>query len=124
MRRLYEALDAGERRAWVDWEGIPPTADWLEVFAAIQSAVVMLTGNPDLRLAAVDLYRARLDEKGCAFKASTNGPTLDSSCEIVRRHMCAASQDAASTQRAQGRVDLAQGLDALAAREFRCAPAQ
>ena len=39
VRRLYEALGEKQRRAWVDWEGIPPTADWLrEVFAAIESA--------------------------------------------------------------------------------------
>src|SRR5687768_2921088 len=39
VRRLYGALNDRERRAWVDWEGIPPTADWMaEVFAAIESA--------------------------------------------------------------------------------------
>lgn len=39
VRALYETLGAAERRAWVGWEGIPPTADWLaEVFAAIRSA--------------------------------------------------------------------------------------
>ena len=83
---------------------------------------VMLTGNADLRSAAMDLYRAGLDEKGCAVTTSPKGPTLNSSCEIVRQHMCAASRDAAGTQRAHGRADLAQGLDALAAREFRCEP--
>lgn len=39
VRRLYDALGEHDRRAWVDWKGIPPTADWLaEVFAAIESA--------------------------------------------------------------------------------------
>lgn len=81
---------------------------------------VMLTGNADLRAAAIDIYRAGLDQKGCAVTASPNGPSLNSSCEIVRQHMCAASRDAAATQRAQGRPDLAQGLDLLATREFKC----
>ena len=81
---------------------------------------VMLTGNADLRAAAIDLYRAGLDQKGCAITTSPNGPSLDTSCEIVRQHMCSASRDAAGIQRAQGRADLAQGLDALAAREFKC----
>lgn len=83
---------------------------------------VMLTGNADLRSAAIDLYRAGLDQKGCAVTASPNGPALDSSCEIVRQHMCAASGAAATTQRAQGRADLAQSIELLAAREFRCGP--
>ena len=81
---------------------------------------VMLTGNADLRAAAIDLYRAGLDQKGCAVTASPNGPSLDASCAIVQQHMCAASREAAGIQRAQGRADLAQGLDALAAREFKC----
>lgn len=39
VRRLYDALNERERRAWVDWEGIPPTADWMaQIFAAIESA--------------------------------------------------------------------------------------
>lgn len=39
VRRLYDALNEQERRAWVDWKGIPPTADWMaEVFAAVESA--------------------------------------------------------------------------------------
>ena len=39
VRRLYDALNEKERRAWVDWKGIPPTADWMaEVFTAIESA--------------------------------------------------------------------------------------
>ena len=39
VRRLYDALNEKERRAWVDWKGIPPTADWMaEVYAAIESA--------------------------------------------------------------------------------------
>ena len=42
-RRLYEALEGQNRDAWVDWEGIPPTAEWLkEVFAAIEGADAFL----------------------------------------------------------------------------------
>ena len=38
VRRLYHALSEKERRAWIDWKGIPPTADWMaELYAAIQS---------------------------------------------------------------------------------------
>ncbi len=39
VRTLYDALKAANRDAWVDWEGIPPTAEWLsEVYAAIDGA--------------------------------------------------------------------------------------
>ncbi|HEX7332229.1 MAG TPA: TIR domain-containing protein [Pyrinomonadaceae bacterium] len=39
VRRLYDTLNEKERRAWVDWKGIPPTADWMaEVFSAVESA--------------------------------------------------------------------------------------
>jgi len=39
VRRLFDALEANGRDAWVDWEDIPPTADWLEeVYAAIEAA--------------------------------------------------------------------------------------
>jgi len=38
-RRLHEGLLARQRETWVDWEGIPPTADWMrEIEAAIDGA--------------------------------------------------------------------------------------
>lgn len=39
VRALHEALARYDRHAWVDWEGIPPTADFLEqIYSAIESA--------------------------------------------------------------------------------------
>ncbi len=39
VRRLHEALTAQNRDTWVDWEDIPPTADWWkEVCAGIEAA--------------------------------------------------------------------------------------
>src|SRR5215208_4788962 len=39
VRRLHEALAAHDRQTWVDWEGIPPTAEWMkEIVAAIDAA--------------------------------------------------------------------------------------
>ena len=39
VRRLHEALVGAGRETWVDWEGIPPSAKWMdEVRAAIDAA--------------------------------------------------------------------------------------
>ena len=39
VRHLFAELEQRGREAWVDWEGIPPTADWMrEIFAAIDAA--------------------------------------------------------------------------------------
>jgi WD40 repeat protein len=39
VRALHDELARTKREAWVDWEGIPPTAEWLqEVYAAIDGA--------------------------------------------------------------------------------------
>ena len=39
VKRLHDALERREFEAWVDWEGIPPTAEWLrEVYGAIDAS--------------------------------------------------------------------------------------
>ncbi|HEY7342641.1 MAG TPA: TIR domain-containing protein [Ktedonobacterales bacterium] len=39
VRELYEMLKTAKRDPWVDWEGIPPSARWLqEVYDAIEAA--------------------------------------------------------------------------------------
>ncbi len=39
VRRLHRGLLAHHRETWVDWEGIPPTADWMkQIAAAIDAA--------------------------------------------------------------------------------------
>jgi len=39
VRQLHEALAGQGRDTWVDWEGIPPTAEWMkEIHAAIEAA--------------------------------------------------------------------------------------
>jgi WD40 repeat protein len=39
VRKLNDAIDKEEIEAWVDWEGIPPSADWMtEVSTAIQAS--------------------------------------------------------------------------------------
>src|SRR5207253_10852124 len=39
VRHLLEALAARNRKAWVDWNDIPPSADFMEeIYAAIEKA--------------------------------------------------------------------------------------
>lgn len=43
VRALVAALAAQEKKAWVDWEAIPPTAEWLaEIHAAIEASDAFL----------------------------------------------------------------------------------
>ena len=30
VRKLFGALQAEKREAWVDWKSIPPSAEWME----------------------------------------------------------------------------------------------
>ncbi|MBC7781009.1 MAG: TIR domain-containing protein [Proteobacteria bacterium] len=39
VRELHESLAAAQHETWVDWQGIPPTAEWLaEIYRAIDAA--------------------------------------------------------------------------------------
>ena len=61
VRRLYDALRAHDRSAWVDWEGIPPSAKWMEelrgAIGAAQAFVFVI--SPDA--VASDVCREELD---------------------------------------------------------------
>jgi hypothetical protein len=49
VRKLHQALAAAGREVWVDWEDIPPSAEWLkEIERAIESAdTVVFVLSPD-----------------------------------------------------------------------------
>lgn len=57
VRRLHAGIIAHGRETWVDWEGIPPTADWMrEIHAAIDAAeAVAFVLSPDSIRSAVCL---------------------------------------------------------------------
>jgi hypothetical protein len=59
----------------------------------------------------LELYRAGLDQEGCALRQTPGGPVLNDGCAIVKRHLCAASAEAIRVQRAAGRADLAAQLE-------------
>jgi len=80
----------------------------------------MVTGDVSLRARAIDLYRSGLDQGGCAIRNGPTGPVLDQDCDIVRRHICAASTEAIAIYDAAGRAELAQRTRQSARQEFHC----
>jgi tetratricopeptide (TPR) repeat protein len=67
----------------------------------------MVTGDEELRRALIELYQNGLDAAGCATTISGGRTSLNGSCELVRRHLCAAAARAAQLQQDHGRADLA-----------------
>jgi hypothetical protein len=50
-RRLHDALARVNRDTWVDWEGIPPTAEWLnEICYGIESSDTFVCTCPYQKL--------------------------------------------------------------------------
>ena len=82
---------------------------------------VMLTVDPQLRQAVVDLYRAGLDPHGCALLPGQDGrPALNPACDTVHAHLCKASTAAIELREKAGRKDLADQLRDTAAKSFGC----
>jgi len=68
----------------------------------------MVTGNRELRNALIDLYRSGLDKNSCATTTkASSGVVLNTSCEIVRHHLCAAAARASELQKRTGHPELA-----------------
>ena len=82
---------------------------------------VMLTVDPGLRQAVVDLYRTGLDPHGCALLAGQDGrPALNTGCDTVRAHLCTAVNAAIAVREKGNRPELAEQLRASAIRDFHC----
>lgn len=65
---LHDALRIPEREIWVDWQGIPPSAEWLrEIYAAIEAAPSFIfVVSPDSlasRVCGLELEHAVLHNK-------------------------------------------------------------
>jgi hypothetical protein len=82
----------------------------------------MVTGDTALRAAVIEMYRGGLDRSGCAITEGSNGPVLNQRCDIVLRHICAASAEAVAVFTAAGRVQLADSARTTALQQFGCAP--
>jgi tetratricopeptide (TPR) repeat protein len=78
------------------------------------------TSDLSLRQDLLSLYRQGLDSKGCATIPGPNGPALNPSCDIVRRHTCAAVAAVIPLYLRLQRQDLAEQLKDSVSRDFEC----
>jgi tetratricopeptide (TPR) repeat protein len=83
----------------------------------------LATSDPRLRQDLLSLYRQGLDSKGCATVPGPNGPAINPSCEIVRRHTCAAAAATIPLYLRMQRRDLAEQLKDSVSRDFGCSAA-
>ena len=45
VRRLHEGLDERGHSAWVDWEGIPPSPEWMREIHAAERTCFVTAGD-------------------------------------------------------------------------------
>ena len=82
---------------------------------------VMLTTDKGLRNELLRLYQSGLDGSACATMAVPGNTALNPACEMVHRHMCAASAGTVRLRLETGRKDLAEIMKQTALKEFHCA---
>jgi tetratricopeptide (TPR) repeat protein len=92
---------------------------------ADEAAVALLRGtlatsDQRLRQGLLDLYRQGLDSKSCATVPGPHGPAFNPSCEIVRRHTCAAAAATIPLYLRVERRDMAEQLKDSVSRDFGC----
>ncbi|HZT75236.1 MAG TPA: hypothetical protein VFA27_01165 [Vicinamibacterales bacterium] len=80
----------------------------------------MVTADPGLTQALLGLYAAGVDEGRCAAASGPSGPTLNTNCEVVQRHLCAAAPEAARLDRQLGRFTEAERVESTARTLGRC----
>jgi hypothetical protein len=80
----------------------------------------IVTGDKELRSLLIQLYRGGLDTGNCAVSSTPKGDVLNSSCEVVARHLCAAARHAMDVQRQNGRPDLADRIQATSLQGLDC----
>lgn len=94
VQRLHDALKQHDRDPWVDWEGIPPSAEWLkEVFSAIEAAEsVIFVLSPDSAASRVCLkeiahaveHNKRIIPVVCRDTRSAEAPPAVSALNWIR----------------------------------------
>jgi len=78
------------------------------------------TADVDLRSKLETLYQNGVGGQGCALLAGPNGPQINPSCEMVRRHACSAAARLIPVYTRLGRQDLASRLQRNSEAAFGC----
>jgi hypothetical protein len=114
-------LDPENPDAWRSYaQLLARAARGQEAIVALMEGV-MLTVDPGLRQAVVDLYRTGEDPHGCALLPGQDGrPALNTGCATVRAHLCAAANLAIAVREKGNRPELAEQLRTTAVRDFHC----
>lgn len=81
---------------------------------------IFATADVGLRVKLETLYQDGLAGQGCAMVAGPNGPRINPSCEIVRRHACSAAARLIAVYTGIGRQDLAIQLRGKVGNAFGC----
>jgi protein O-mannosyl-transferase len=90
-----------------------------EAAAALMEGVLVTT-DTGLRNELLRLYQGGLDRAGCATMAVQGNTALNPACEIVHRHLCAASAGTIRLRLETGRPDLAETMKQTALKDFGC----
>src|SRR5207244_2498280 len=69
---------------------------------------LLITSNVGVREDLMSLYQSGLDVNHCAIATGPNGPVMNPACELVHRHVCAASVSVVDAYVRKGRRDQAQ----------------
>jgi protein O-mannosyl-transferase len=81
---------------------------------------ILATSDMGLRSKLVELYQSGLPANSCALVAGPAGPAINPSCEIVRRHACAAAAKLAPIYEGLARQDLAGQVQRTVGTVFGC----
>ena len=90
-----------------------------EAAAALMEGVLVTTDS-GLRNELLRLYQGGLDRLGCATMPVQGNTALNPACDIVHRHLCAASAGTIRLWLETGRPDLAETMKQTALKEFNC----
>ncbi len=82
--------------------------DRKEDAAAALTEGMLLTSDPALTAALLDLYHKGPDSNTCALTQTANGPIIDPRCEPARKQICAVAPEIIQARLQNGRLDLAE----------------
>jgi tetratricopeptide (TPR) repeat protein len=112
------ALDPLAAESYGQMAAALAAVDRLDEAAVLLMEGGLLTGNARLRQGLVNLYREGLDPQSCALLPG--GTSLNPSCAIVHRHLCAGSLGAIRVLEGAGQTESARKMKASAVQEFGC----